>query len=763
VSTERTNFLREIIEDDLRTNKHDGRVATRFPPEPNGYLHIGHSKSICLNFGLARDFNGQCHLRFDDTNPEKENIEYVESIQRDIKWLGFDWKENLFHASDYFERLYDLAAKLIHDGKAYVCEQTLEEVREYRGTVNEAGRHSPYRDRTPEENLALFERMRAGEFAEGACTLRAKIDMANPNMKMRDPMLYRIRHKTHYRAGDTWCIYPMYDFTHCLSDAIEGITHSICTLEFENNRELYDWVIEHTGIECQPKQFEFARMNLTYTVMSKRKLLQLVNGGYVSGWDDPRMPTLAGLRRCGVPASALRAFCERIGVAKNNSVIEVALLEHTIREDLNPRVPRVLCVLEPLKVVIQNYPEGRTEWLDSPHFPHDVAKEGSRNVPFGREIYIERSDFEEEPPAGFKRLAPGREVRLRHAYFIKCERVIKGPDGQVVELHCSYEPNTRGGQAPDGRKVKGTIHWVSAEHGIPAEIRVYDRLFSHEFPGTGDIDFLTQLNPNSLVVHEGVIEPSVTEEGAETSFQFERQGYFCVDSKDSRPEKLVFNRIVALRDSWTKKIDTKAPPAKKVENKATAGKDSKRPAKTPRTIVLNKERAQRYQKELKLAEKQVQVLAASDDLGSFYDEACTHSKNPQLLAAWMVNELQGALKERRIADLTFGPADMAELIDLIDAGTINNTAAKEVLAEMVQSGNSPQLIVDERGLKQVSDSDAIEAAVQAVLDQNPDEVERFKGGEGRLMGFLIGQIMRSTGGKANPGVVQQILKDKLSR
>jgi len=705
-------------------------------------------------------YNGQCHLRFDDTNPETEDMEYVKSIQEDVKWLGFEWGENLFFASDYYEQLYEIAVGLIKSGKAYVCDQSLEEVREYRGTVTEAGRHSPFRARTPAENLALFERMRAGDFKEGECTLRAKIDMANANMKMRDPMLYRIKHHSHYRAGDTWCIYPMYDFTHCLSDAIEGITHSICTLEFENNRELYDWVIEESGIECQPKQFEFARLNLTYTVMSKRKLLQLVNQELVNGWTDPRMPSLAGLRRRGVPASALRAFCDRIGVSKNNSVVDVALFEHTIREDLNPRVPRVLSVLDPLKVVIQNYPEGQSEQLDSPYFPHDVPKEGSRNVPFGREIYIERSDFEEIPPAGFKRLAPGREVRLRHAYFIKCERVVKDAEGKISELHCSYDSETRGGKAPDGRKVKGTIHWVSAEHGLPVELRVYDRLFSAEFPGTDGADFLTQLNPNSLVTYNGFVEPSVAEEGAEKTYQFERQGYFCTDSVDSRPDHLVFNRIVPLRDSWAKVAEPKsapAPTAKKEPKAATP----RSPSKAPRTIVLNEERATRYKNELKLADKQIQVLAANDALGAFYDDALAKVSNAQLLATWMVNDLQAFTKEQSISELNIEPATMAELVNLVDDGTINNTGAKEVLEDMVRSGHSPAAIVEKRGLKQVSDTSAIETAVQTVLDNNPDEVARFKAGEGRLMGFLIGQIMRSTGGKANPGVVQKILKEKL--
>ncbi len=477
------NFIRDLVDRDRAAGKHGGRVVTRFPPEPNGYLHIGHAKSICLNFGLALENGGICHLRFDDTNPETEDLEFVESIQQDVRWLGFDWGKNLFFASDHFERLHDFAVELIRGGKAYVCSLSEDEIREYRGTVTEPGRNSPYRDRTVEENLDLFARMRAGEFADGAHVLRAKIDMASPNMKMRDPLLYRIKHATHYRRGDAWCIYPLYDFAHPLSDAIEGITHSLCTLEFENNREIYDWLVDALPFPDPPRQTEFARLNLTYTLMSKRKLLELVERKLVAGWDDPRLPTLAGLRRRGFTPAALRDFCERIGVAKANSTADVALLEHCQREDLNLDAPRVLCVLRPLKLVIENYPEDQVEELEAPFYPQDVPKEGTRKVPFSRTLYIERDDFAEEPPKGFHRLAPGREVRLRYAYFVRCESVVKDPaTGEIVEVRCTYDPATHGGSAPDGRKVQGTLHWVSAEQSIPVEVRIYDRLFKVERP-----------------------------------------------------------------------------------------------------------------------------------------------------------------------------------------------------------------------------------------------------------------------------------------
>jgi glutaminyl-tRNA synthetase len=548
-----SHFVRDIILEDLSTNKFGGRVHTRFPPEPNGYLHIGHAKSICMNFGLALEFGGKCNLRFDDTNPCKEELEYVESIIEDVRWLGFDWEDRLFYASDYFDQLYEWAVQLIKSGKAYVCDLTADEVRQYRGTLTEPGRESPYRDRPVEENLELFERMKAGEFPDGSRTLRAKIDMASPNLNMRDPVMYRILHAEHHRSGDKWCIYPMYDYTHGQSDSIEGITHSICTLEFEDHRPLYDWYVEQLGI-YHPQQIEFARLNLDYTILSKRRLLTLVQKGFVNGWDDPRMPTISGIRRRGYTPEAIRNFCERIGVAKFNGIIEYSLLEHFVREDLNKRAPRAMAVLRPLKVVIDNYPEGQVEELEAINNPEDPAA-GTRQVPFSRVLYIERDDFREDPPKQYFRLAPGREVRLRYAYFVTCTGVVKDPaTGEVVELHCTYDPASRGGNSPDGRKVKSTIHWVSAGHAVDAEVRLYDKLFTRENPNdeSEGQEWTSYLNPKSLeVVPDCKIEPGLASAPVGGRYQFERLGYFTVD-RDSTPGKCVFNRTVQLRDSWAK-------------------------------------------------------------------------------------------------------------------------------------------------------------------------------------------------------------------
>ena len=549
-----SNFIKNIIDEDLKNNKNEGRVHTRFPPEPNGYLHIGHAKSICLNFGLAAEYQGLCNLRFDDTNPSKEEEEYVNSIMEDVRWLGFDWGDRLYYASDYFEQLYQWAVQLIKEGKAYVDSLSAEEIREHRGTLTQPGKESPFRNRPVEENLNLFERMRAGEFDDGTHVLRAKIDMTSPNVNMRDPVMYRILHATHHRTGDTWCIYPMYDFTHGQSDSLEGITHSICTLEFEDHRPLYDWYIEALKIH-HPQQIEFARLNLTYTVMSKRKLLQLVQEKYVSGWDDPRMPTIAGLRRRGYTPEAIRTFCERIGVAKSNSIVDIALLEYCLREDLNLRSPRVMAVLRPLRVIITNYPEDKVEEMDAINNPEDLSR-GSRRVPFSRVLYIEQDDFRKDPPKKFFRLAPGQEVRLRYAYIIKCENMIKDDKtGEVLELHCTYDPETKSGSPKSGRMVKGTIHWVSAAHAIEAEVRLYDRLFVKPNPDdTKDgSDFREYINPNSLETLTSCrVEPSLAGAVPGSRYQFERLGYFCVDSVDSTPEKLVFNRTVPLRDTWAK-------------------------------------------------------------------------------------------------------------------------------------------------------------------------------------------------------------------
>ena len=549
--SERLDFLREIVKADNASGKHGGRVATRFPPEPNGYLHIGHAKSIAVNFGIARDFGGTCNLRFDDTNPETEETEYVDAIQEDARWLGASWDDRLYYASDYFPKLYECAEILIQKGLAYVDDLDADEIRQYRGTFTEPGRNSPWRDRSVEENLDLFRRMRAGEFPDGTKVLRAKIDMTSPNINMRDPILYRIRRAHHHRTGDAWCIYPMYDYAHPISDALERITHSICTLEFEDHRPLYDWLVQNLPLPGQPQQIEFARLNLNYTIMSKRKLLQLVNEKHVSGWDDPRMPTISGMRRRGYTPEAIRRFADEVGIAKRENVVDVGLLEFFVREDLNKRAPRAMAVLNPLKIVLENYPDDQVDEMDVVNNPEDLAA-GTRKVPFSKVLYIEQDDFRDDPPKKFFRLAPGREVRLRNAYLITCNSVIKDASGRVVELRCTYDPATRGGDAPDGRKVKATLHWVSAKHAVNGQVRLYDRLFSVEDPGAGDVDFLTQLNPNSLsVVENAKLEPSLGNASVGARYQFERLGYFCVDP-DSKPGSPVFNRTVTLKDSWAK-------------------------------------------------------------------------------------------------------------------------------------------------------------------------------------------------------------------
>ena len=552
--TTSTNFIQHAINADNESGRFDRRVHTRFPPEPNGYLHIGHAKSICLNFGLAREFDGLCNLRFDDTNPTKESVEYVESQKEDVRWLGFDWHDRELYASDYFGELYEFAKQLVQEGKAYVDSLSQDKIREYRGTLIEPGRESPYRNRSVEENIDLLERMKAGEFPDGSHVLRAKIDMASPNLNMRDPVMYRILHTEHHRTGDDWCIYPMYDFAHGQSDSIEGVTHSICTMEYEDHRPLYDWFLQELGM-YQPRQIEFARLNLSHTVLSKRRLLRLVEGGYVNGWDDPRMPTIAGFRRRGYTPQAIRDFCDRIGVAKNSAIIDIALLEHSLRDHLNRTAPRAMAVLRPLKVVLTNFPEGDTDWLDAVNNPEDETA-GTRKVPFSRELYIERDDFMEDPPRRFYRLAPGREVRLRYGYFIKCEEVVKGESGEVVELRCTYDPETRGGSSPDGRRVRATLHWVSAAHAVNAEVRLYDHLFTRWNPDADDergADWLSFLNSESLVtVTDAKLEPSLADAAPGSRYQFERQGYFCVDTKDSMPERVVFNRTTTLRDTWAR-------------------------------------------------------------------------------------------------------------------------------------------------------------------------------------------------------------------
>jgi glutaminyl-tRNA synthetase len=759
------DFIRTIIEDDLRSGKHQ-RVVSRFPPEPNGYLHIGHSKAICLNFGVAAEYGGVCHLRFDDTNPTKEDIEYVESIQNDVRWLGFDWHDKLFYASDYFEALYDYAIQLIEAGKAYVCSLNDEEIRKYRGTISEPGTPSPDRDRSVAENLDLFKRMRNGEFPDGAYVLRAKIDMSAANMKMRDPPLYRIRHQHHYRQGDKWCIYPLYDFTHGLSDSIERITHSLCTLEFENNRELYDWFLDELPVpKPSPRQIEFARLNLTYTVMSKRKLLELVRDKHVSGWDDPRMPTIAGLRRRGYTPESIRNFCDRIGVAKNNSVVELSLLEHSVREDLNQKAPRVLAVLDPLKVIIDNYPEGQTEEIDAPYFPADIPKEGSRKVPFSREILIERSDFAENPPPGFFRLAPGLEVRLRYAYVIRCTRVVKDAAGNVTAVHASYDPKSKGG-ATGNRQVKGTIHWLSTAHAGTAEVRLYDRLFSDSEPDRGKDgpDFKSFINPHSLEIVTARIEPALSTATHGDRYQFERQGFFAVDP-DSKPGKLVFNRIVALRDSWAKEVKkSKGESTPANQSRRSAAQEKAKTAQAQKPVVKKPlgEAALALVESYRLSPDDARLIADSSSLSSFFAETLAHHDNPPLVAKWITNELLRELKGRDVTELTFGPKQFAELLGLLEGGTISGKIAKDVFAELLAKGGSPKAIVERTGGLQITSESDLLPFVEQVLSSQSELVARYKAGNEGVLAALVGQLMKATSGRANPQLANALLRKKLS-
>ena len=775
---EQLDFVRTIVAEDVARGENGGRVMTRFPPEPNGYLHIGHAKSICLNFGAAADYGGVCNLRFDDTNPETEDPRYVESIQRDVKWLGFDWDDRLYFASDYFERLYEYAVQLIKSGDAYVDSLTDEEIREYRGTVTEAGRESPYRNRTVAENLDLFARMRAGEFPDGAHVLRGKIDMAATNMKMRDPLLYRIRHAHHYRTGDAWCIYPMYDFAHPLSDAIEGVTHSICTLEFENNRAIYEWLIDHTQPTSWPRQFEFARLNLDYTVMSKRKLLQLVTEKYVDGWDDPRMPTLAGLRRRGVTPEAIRAFADKIGVAKTNSRVEITLLDHCIRDDLNFRAPRVMAVLRPLKLVIDNYPVGKTEELDGSYWPRDVPKEGTRKVPFGRELYIERDDFMEEPTPDFFRLAPGREVRLRFAYIVRCTEVVKNPvTGEVIEVHCAYDPDTYGG-AVKGRRVQATLHWVSAAHALPAEVRLYERLMTVANPDETEPGktFKDYINPQSKeVILDARVEPSVAADPAGSRYQFERLGYFVSDMEDSRPGRLVYNRIIELRESMPVKASqpeaNAAPVAVKPAPKAVADAATSEPeSRRGKTDVRGELRAAtpelaarlaRYTDELGLAFEDADILTRDLGLARFFEAALTAHDNAKSVANWVTNDVLREAKGRPLDELRFGGEQVGRLAALVDGGTITPAIAKEVFAEMLRKGGDPATIVEARGLSPITDPAKLRPVIEQVIAANPDKAAQVRGGKTGLVGFFVGQVMRETRNRATPKLVQELVQQML--
>ena len=747
--SENKDFLRAIVEKDLASGKYK-EIVTRFPPEPNGFPHIGHAKSIAINFGIARDYQGHCNLRMDDTNPTTEDTRYVEALKDAVHWLGFDWDKSVRYTSDYFPKLYDYAIALIKMGKAYVDSLNEEEMREYRGTVTEPGRRSHYAERSIEENLDLLERMKKGEFKDGEHVLRARIDMAAANMKMRDPLLYRIRHAHHYRTGDEWAIYPMYDFGHCLSDYIEGVTHSICTLEFENNREIYDWVIDTLGLKPpRPYQHEFARLGINYTVMSKRKLLELVENNRVSGWDDPRMPTIAGYKRRGYTPESILNFCDQIGIAKANSMVDVAQLEFCIRDDLNPKVPRVFCVLDPLKVTIENY-EGSEE-IDAPYYPHDVPKEGTRKIPFSKEIYIERDDFMQNPPKGYYRLTPEQPVRLKHGYIITCKEVIKDADGRIIEIKAAYHPDSKSGSDTSGIKVKSAIQWVSAAEAKKVEIRLYDRLFKNEAP-----EGVEDLNPDSLHVNKNaLIEPAVITDRPDERFQFERQGYFYADPVDYTDEAPVFNKIVGLKDSWTKKTKpTQSAPKPEVKKVQVDGE-------VAAMSEAEQARFDRYNNELELNSEVANTLARDEALSKFYEATLLELNSPVALANIVSNEVARELKKTHLSELKFGAKQIAELVRMVDDGTISNKIAKSVFEEMVKSGENPAQIVEAKGLVQISDPAKILPIIDEVIAKNPDNVAKFKAGNSKLLGFFVGQVLKSTGGKANPVIVNKLVAEKL--
>ena len=764
------DFIRAIVERHVAEGRYR-EIITRFPPEPNGYLHIGHVKAIALSFGIAAEFGGRCHLRFDDTNPETEDESYVRAIQKDLHWLGYDWGEHPYFAADYFERMYGIAEDLVRKGKAYVDSATEEEIREARGSLTEPGRATAYRDREVAENLDLLRRMRAGEFGDGEHVLRAKIDLASPNMVMRDPVLYRIRHAHHYRTGDDWCIYPMYDYAHCLGDAFEGVSHSLCTLEFENNREIYDWVLEEAGFE-EPRthQYEFARLNLDYTILSKRSLVQLVSKGQVSGWDDPRMPTVAGFRRRGVPPEALRSFAGMIGVTKADTRVDVGKLEYVIRDELNGVAPRVMGVLRPLRLIVTTWPEGSEEWLDAPSFPPDVGTEGSRKVPFARELLIEQDDFSLAPPKGYRRLAPGREVRLRYGYVVRYEGHDVDPaTGAVTVVRVTHDPASRGGDAK-GRRVAGTIHWVSAAHALPAELRLYDRLFN--VPDPSDVpegtDFTVHLNDDSLVVIDDArVEPSLAEAPAGTRWQFERTGYFWPDPVDSSPERLVLNRVVTLRDSWTK---TETPPGVAAEpgraepvavrQGPDRGRGARDAARAGDPDLAS--RMTSYRDALGLSEDEADLLAGDREVSAFFEGALEIHEQAKSVAAWVINELPREARGRSLTELPFGPAELGRLVALVDEGAVSRVAAKEVLGELAEQGGDPEVILDWMGLRQVADRGAVLEHVEKVLSDWPAKVDEYREGKRGLLGFFIGQVVRESGGGADPKVAKSILEERLN-
>lgn len=763
------NFLTDIIDRDLARGAVK-QIVTRFPPEPNGYAHIGHAIAIHLNFGLAHDYGGLTRLRMDDTNPETERLEYAKGFIRDITWLGWTWAGEVSYASNYFDELYKMAVRLIEAGKAYVDSVSDEEMSRLRGTATTPGTPSRYRERSASENLDLLARMRAGEFANGAHVLRAKIDLTNPNMKLRDPVLYRIVNAPHYRTGDAWHIYPSYDFAQAPTDALDGVTHSLCTLEFADNRAVYDWLLDNLWKGPRPHQYESGRRSLEYTVVSKRKLIQLIQRGAVTGWDDPRMPTLAGLRRRGVRPEAIRDFTGRVGISRTNRTVDIALLEYAIRSDLNHLSPRVMAVVEPLKVVLTNYPEGRTETLNAPYWPHDIEGEGSRALPFSRELYIERDDFQEVPERGFRRLSPGAKVRLRHAYVIRCNQVVKNEAGEVVELRCTYEPDTLG-QAPRN-DVRGVIHWVAADGAVPAEFRLYDRLFSVPNPEEGEVPFTEKLNPDSLVVKQGLVESSMAQDtlgthsqntpSQNTHYQFERQGYFIRDP-DSRSGALVFNRTITLRDTWAADKDAAAG----AETGARRSRAPRKPTAKPHTEPARDVTAEFSTADLGCYEafvrqgaghEEAAVLVRDDALGGYFNDVAGVHTSPQL-ASWVIGE---AARERS-GDGTFkvSPRNLAELVALVDNGTLSARLAKEVFAEMAGTGQTAKEIVAARGLEQVSDAGALEPVIDALIARHPDKAAAYRGGKTGLLGFFVGQLMRETKGQANPQLAQELVRRKL--
>lgn len=779
------DFIRKIIDRHVAESRYEG-IVTRFPPEPNGYLHLGHAKSIVLNFSLAREYGGRCHLRYDDTNPLTEDEEFTHSMQADIRWLGFDWGEHLYYASDYFDRMYEVATDLIRKGLAYVDSASEDEIREARGTVTEPGTPTPDRDRPAEESLDLFARMKAGEFDDGALVLRGRIDLASPNMIMRDPVFYRIRKAHHYRTGDRWAIYPLYDFAHCLEDAFEGVTHSLCTLEFENNREIYDWILDHAGFE-EPRthQYEFARLNLDYTVLSKRVLIRLVGERHVDGWDDPRMPTIAGLRRRGVPAESIRRFAHAAGVTKANSSFDPQKLDYQVRAVLNPVAPRVMGVVRPLRVVITDWAEGHRETLEAPLFP-GREESPTRGLTMGQGLWIEADDFRMEPPSGWKRLAPGREVRLRHGYVIRCHGVIEGPDGEPMTLHCTHDRETLG-RAPD-RKIGGTIHWVDAETAVAAEIRLFDRLFTRpdplDVPEEGDV--MDALNPASKEVVEGWVEPAAARggvgvealdaEGPEARMQFERLGYFARDP-DSTPRRPVFNRIVPLRDGWTpgaaesssegagaqaprSRAPKQDPSPRIVQTDEDRISESRRLAREADATLSD--RFDRYRDEWGLSMKQADLLTADSAMAGLFEVAVEVSGDPSAVASWIVNDLQGLLPEAGVAALPTDGAAIGRLVRLVSDGEVSRRAAKDVLAELVEKGGDPAAIVAREGWAVLADAAALEAVVQEVLAAWPDKVAAYRAGNPKLLGLFMGQVMKRTEGRADPATVRRLLTEALS-